>query len=353
LSNKPELFEEDPPSPGSDLRAKNKYSSWVLVFAFLLAALLLYFTLRGLDWNSFWRAITGGHYEILLLTIPLASINYFIRAVRWSTLVNTEKKIPLLSIFWANMVGYLGNAYLPARAGELIRSAYLGQKSGAGTSFVFATALVERLLDVIALVLIGCVALLLQSQISSLLAEAIKFMAAAGVIGLAFVIAIPFQEQLIIRLIDRMPWPSRIGGIVSKQVGRFLVGMRSLHNISRLVSFILLTAVIWLLDGLGNMIGVHIISQSLSLGQALILLAALGLSSASPSTPGYIGVYQFVAVSVLVPFGFSRPAALAYILISQGIGYLVVSFWGLIGLWQVNRARLGNGKDKLSDCKDR
>jgi len=81
------------------------------------------------------------------------------------------------------MVGYLGNAFLPARAGELIRSAYLGQKTGAGTSFVFATALVERLLDVIALVLIGSVAVLLQSQTSLLLADAIKVMAAAGVIA--------------------------------------------------------------------------------------------------------------------------------------------------------------------------
>lgn len=314
----------------------------MLVFAFLLAAVLLYFTLRGLDWASFWETITSGHYEFLLLTIPIASINYFIRAVRWSTLVNAERKVPLLSIFWANMVGYLGNAYLPARAGELIRSAYLGQKSGAGTSFVFATALVERLMDVIALVLIGSIAVLLQNQISALLASAIKIMAAAGVIGLGIVIVVPFQEKLITRLIARLPLPPRINQKVSEQAGRFLVGMRSLHNIRKLVNFILLTAVIWLIDGLGNMIGVHIISQSLSLGQSLILLAALGLSSAIPSTPGYIGVYQFVAVTVLMPFGFSRPAALVYILISQVFGYLIVSFWGLIGLWQVNRTPLGN-----------
>jgi len=39
----------------------------------------------------------------------------------------------------------------------------------------------------------------------------------------------------------------------------------------------------------------------------------------------------------LIPFGFSRPDALAYILISQVVGYLVISFWGLIGLWQINR----------------
>jgi len=91
-------------------------------------------------------------------------------------------------------------------------------------------------------------------------------------------------------------------------------------------------------DAVANVIGVHIIGQGLNIGQSLILLAALGLSSAIPSTPGYIGVYQFVAVTVLVPFGFSKPDALAYILISQVIGYLVISFWGLIGLWQINKA---------------
>ena len=39
----------------------------------------------------------------------------------------------------------------------------------------------------------------------------------------------------------------------------------------------------------------------------------MGLASALPSTPGYVGIYQFVAVSVLTPFGFSRTDAIAYI----------------------------------------
>ena len=309
-----------------------------MVFAFLFAAVLLYFTLRGLDWATFWQVIYNGHYEILLLVIPITSTNYFIRAIRWSILVNAEKKIPILSIFWANMVGYMGNAYLPARAGELIRSAYLGQRSGAGTSFVFATALVERLVDLIVLVLIGSISVLLQSQISTVLANAIKILAIAGAIGLVVVIIIPTQEKMISALIARIPLPSGLSKMISDQVRRFLVGMRALHNTRRLMSFIFLTAIIWLIDALGNMINVHIVLQNLTLGQSFILMAALGLSSAIPSTPGYIGVYQFVAVSVLVPFGFSRPAALAFILVSQVTNYIVVSFWGLLGLWKINRS---------------
>ncbi len=61
----------------------------------------------------------------------------------------------------------------------------------------------------------------------------------------------------------------------------------------------------------------------------------MGLSSAIPSTPGYVGVYQFVAVTVLVPFGFPRADALACSLVLQVMNDAVVTFWGLLGLWQL------------------
>jgi uncharacterized protein (TIRG00374 family) len=323
--------------PHNDPRRSRRRSLWVLLFSLILASVLLYFTLRGLDWAAFWKTIRNGHYEFLLLVIPIGSANYFIRALRWSIFVSSEKKIPILSVFWANMVGYMGNAYLPARAGELLRSAFLGEKSGLGTSFILATALVERILDAIALVLIGSISLLWLGNISPWLANAVRIMALAGLLGLAVIVAAPFQEKLIQRLFGWLPLPAKISKFVSNQITRFLVGMRCLQSGRRLLTFILLTAVIWLVDAVGATIGVRIISQTLSLGQALILLSALGLSSAVPSTPGYVGVYQFVAVAVLVPFGFSRSDALAYILISQILGYLVVSFWGLLGLWQLNK----------------
>jgi len=71
---------------------------------------------------------------------------------------------------------------------------------------------------------------------------------------------------------------------------------------------------------------------------AFLLIAGLGLGSALPSTPGYVGIYQFVAVSVLTPFGFSKTDAIAYILLAQAISYLLVGFWGTIGLMRYRRS---------------
>jgi uncharacterized membrane protein YbhN (UPF0104 family) len=78
--------------------------------------------------------------------------------------------------------------------------------------------------------------------------------------------------------------------------------------------------------------------MSITLPIAFLLIAGLGLGSALPSTPGYVGIYQFVAVSILTPFGYSRTDAIAYILLVQAMSYVVLAFWGLIGLAQQRKA---------------
>ena len=322
--------------PGGIRPSKQSRPTWVAAFSLCLGVTLLFFILKGLDWASFWEVLRKGRYEILLLTIPIGSISYYLRAVRWSTLLSFEKKITVLAVFWANMAGYMGNMLLPARAGELIRSAFLGKKSGTGTSYVLATALTERILDALALVLIGSIALLWQKDMPSSILNAVRIMAFAGTFGLLVFIIFPFQEARMLRLLKVLPLPNIFLQQISTQLTRFLIGMRTLQNAPRLLRFLLLTGVIWLIDGIGTVIGVRVISQTLQLSQALIFLSALGLSSAIPSTPGYVGVYQFVAVIVLVPFGFTKPEALAYMLISQILGYIMVTLWGLLGLWRIN-----------------
>ncbi len=301
--------------------------------ALLLAGIFLFLAFRGVDWSAFGNALLTGHYEFLLLTVPISTASYFLRSVRWGVFVQSGKPVPASSIFWANMAGYMGNAVLPARAGELLRSGLLGGKSGLGTGFVLATALVERVFDLIALVLIGSTALLLQPDISRELSIGLAAMMVAGGLGLLGFLAVPYLRNTILGLLNRLPGKGRAADLIRGQAARFLNGIQSLHDARRLGLFVLLTAVIWLADGFGVTIGVRIIHQTLALGPALVLLAALGLSSAIPSTPGYIGPYQFAAVAVLVPFGFPQADALAYILILQVVNLCLVSFWGLIGLW--------------------
>jgi uncharacterized membrane protein YbhN (UPF0104 family) len=79
----------------------------------------------------------------------------------------------------------------------------------------------------------------------------------------------------------------------------------------------------------------HALGIDLPFQVALLLLAGIGLGSALPSTPGYVGIYQFVTVSILTPFGVPHDDALAFSFVSQVLGYVVVLALGLPCLYRV------------------
>jgi uncharacterized membrane protein YbhN (UPF0104 family) len=81
---------------------------------------------------------------------------------------------------------------------------------------------------------------------------------------------------------------------------------------------------------------------------ALLLLAGLGLGSALPSTPGYVGIYQFVTVSILAPFGVGHDDALAYSFVSQALGYTVLLLLGLPALYSVKDWRQAMAIDETA-----
>jgi uncharacterized protein (TIRG00374 family) len=260
------------------------------------------------------------------------------RGLRWRVLLSAEKTLPLPTVFWATMTGYLGNAYLPARAGEVVRSVLIGQKGGISKSFALATALTERIVDAVLLVVICAAALTTVSALPDELTQALKVMAVVGAAGGLLLFFAPRMSGLVQSLIARLPLSETLREKIGGMAGAFLTGAASLQHWGRLVQFLLYSAVIWSLDTLTGLTVARAFGLSLTPPQVFILLAAIGLASALPSTPGYVGVYQFVAVTVLVPFGFSEAQALAYILGYQGVNYVVITLWGLIGLWKLRGA---------------
>lgn len=317
---------------------RRKTPVWLLILTLLLAAVLLYLAVRKVNWNELVSVLSQGNLALLLLAVGTLSVSCVARGLRWRVLLSAEKTLPLSTVFWATMTGYLGNAYLPARAGEVIRSMLIGQKGGISKSFSLATALTERLMDAVLLVVICAAALTTVSVLPQELVQGLKVMSVVGIIGGIALFVAPRMTGLVQSLIARLPLPDgpreKLGGMA----GSFLTGAASLQHWGRLAQFLLYSGVIWSLDTFTGLIVSRAFGLNMTPAQVFILLAAIGLASALPSTPGYVGVYQFVAVTVLVPFGYSEAEALAYILAYQGINYVVITLWGLIGLWKLRGA---------------
>ncbi len=297
-----------------------------------LAAVFLYYSLRGIEWKSVWITLQNAHPMIVLAAAGIMSVALFLRSFRWRVLLSAQQPVTVPLAFWATAAGYLGNNVLPARAGEVIRTLMISRRSGMSKAFVLTTALSERVVDALALITISAVVLLTLPEQPGWLAHAARPFAILGLAGAAAIGLLPAFEAFWFRFLARVPLPARLRHPIENILGQVLNGIRSFHDPGRLAKFLILTAVIWCLDGITTVVASSALGISITLPVAFLLVAGLGLGSALPSTPGYVGIYQLVAVGMLVPFGVSKTDAIAYILLFQAMNYAVVLLWGLMGI---------------------
>ena len=325
------------PSP-SPAPPRSNVLHWVIALA--LAAVLLYYSLRGIDWRQVWSTLATTRLEYVALMTVLGVGSLFLRAVRWRVLLLAGGRVHVSTAFWATCAGYFGNSFLPARAGELIRTVAIDAEAHLGRTFILTTALAERIVDAVALVLISSLVLLTLPSRPGWYSSAAKPFAIIGICGVLGIAILPKLERFWLRLLERMPVPARFRGTLQHILEQVLSGMRAFHDLRRLLTFVALTAVIWSLDAVGTMWGARSLDLTLNLPITFLLLTGLGLGSALPSTPGYVGIYQFVAVTVLMPFGYSRAAVIAFTLLIQVLQYVTTGIWGLFALLRFRKLKL-------------
>ena len=299
------------------------------VLSAALAVGLLYYALRGVEWTRVWTTIVHARWQYLAAACLTIGCSYFLRSFRWRILLNTDVHFDVYTVFVATMAGYMGNSFLPARAGEFVRSYIISRRSSLSKTYVLTTALSERMVDAMALVLASSVVLLGVNPKPAWLGDVSR--PTAPVAGLGMI-----------------PMPARLRDRLLELAAQILLGLRTFHSANRLLGFAFWTVVVWSLDCVTVLLGTRALGLDLQFRVALLLLAGLGLGSALPSTPGYVGIYQFVTVSILAPFGVGHDDALAYSFVSQALGYTVLLLLGLPALYSVKDWRQAMAIDETA-----
>ena len=316
---------------------RSKFLHWVI--AIVLAAVLLYYSLRGIDWQQVWSTLESTQLGYVACMVIISTGSVFLRAMRWRVLLQAGGEVRPATAFWATCAGYFGNNFLPARAGELVRTMMIDAEAGLGRTFVLTTALSERMIDAVTLVFISSVVLLTLPTRPGWYASAARPFAIIGMCGVLGIAILPRLERLWHYLLDRAPVPERFRGKLKHILEQILFGMRAFHDWRRLAAFLGMTAVIWFMDAVGTIIGARSLGLHLNLSMAYLFITGLGLGSALPSTPGYVGIYQFVAVTVLTPFGFPKSGVIAYTLLLQAMQYLSTGIWGMFALLRFRKLK--------------
>jgi uncharacterized membrane protein YbhN (UPF0104 family) len=90
---------------------EKRTSRWPLVLTLLLTAVLLFLAFRGVNWCKLVGTVQQARLGYLVLAVLVGSSSYLVCGLCWQVLIRAEKFVAPATVFWAMMMGYLGNSF--------------------------------------------------------------------------------------------------------------------------------------------------------------------------------------------------------------------------------------------------
>lgn len=302
----------------------------------VVSVLTLLFIASQIQIESFGSALLGADYGYVLPCVLFLVLGLVTRALRWRALL--QGGLPLNRAFSIMNVAYLVNGVLPLRLGELVRVFLASQVKGHPVAAwrVASTVLVERLLDLLAIVMMVLIALIF-APVPSELQTASLISAIAAIAGFGVLIVAARRRAWVYRLHDRVSrWvPALAQPRWRTWLDQFLDGVQPLTSLRTFLVLIFWTALSWLLSLIAGYFLMIAVFGSGNWVTTALYIAAAAFAIAVPAVPGNLGTYEWSILLALQAMGyndFNRMTAFAVLV--HAVNVLVHASTGLIGLLQ-------------------
>jgi hypothetical protein len=330
----------------------------VLVTA--LAAGLFAFFIRNADLSRVWTEMRGARTEWLASSVVLTVVMYFVRAERWQYLLAPIGPTRFWVAFKTTVIGFAATSALPARVGEVLRPYLLAKQEALPFTATLATIVVERILDLAAvLLLLGVYVALYRHEAASAapaLFRAITIGAALTSVVVVTVLALMFAmaghperlHALVLR-IERL-LPARIAHIVANLARTFAEGLGIVRRPGRLVASLGWSVVLWVLISSQAWLVGHAFGINLSFVGTFLLTAMLVVGVALPTPGGVGGAHEAFRLGTTSFFGANNDTAVGAAIVWHALSIVPVL---VAGAWFAMRDGLtvGNLKAMASEAR--
>ncbi|HNV81336.1 MAG: lysylphosphatidylglycerol synthase transmembrane domain-containing protein [Tenuifilaceae bacterium] len=302
-----------------------------LVLFLFLAALLLFFAFRGVNFKSIAEGFREANYLWVFVALLAGIASHIVRALRWRLLMEPiGHKPPLLNTLGALMVGYLTNIAFP-RMGELARCGSLKKTDRVPFEPLFGTVIVERAVDLIALLVLLAVVFLIRIEFfgSFLWNEAIlpigqrinSIFVNSPLIPVMVIVAI----LMLIILIRRNVFGHKLNNRITSIFWAVIDGLKSIYTMKKRRAFLGYTFLMWFLYWLMTWLMVFSTAPTSQLGpiDGFFLLVVGSMGMAAPVQGGF-GAFHIITAMGLGIYGIERAQGLVYAIISHESQTLLV-----------------------------
>jgi len=308
-----------------------------LVFA-ITASLLVLFA-RGANLAEVWNHILTADWPLLIVALVASSSAYVLRARRWQFLLRPVGPTRFAGALRATIMGFAASFVLPGRTGEVLRPYLLARGEGLSAMAAFATIVVERLLDLIGVLLLFA-AFLSVVHPERAIANAYLFRAvqigglAAGALSVvAFVVLVvaarhPDRALRVVRRVAAILSPA-LAEKVAGTAKTFLAGLAILREPGDAAIALAGAFPLWLCSA----VSIWCVSEAFHLGvpvSGTFLLLMLLVVGVSVPTPGGVGsVHYAFRLGATVLYGASDDRAVGAAIVLHALTIVPVSLAGV------------------------
>jgi uncharacterized protein (TIRG00374 family) len=319
----------------------------------LLAVLIIWLFGRGLDWHQVKLAVEKSDWRLIVLAVAFVLLGYLWRALRWQAFLAPLAKASLREVWIATTIGF-GAVLLVGRAAEVVRPAVLPMRDKrVRPAASFVTIMVERLYDMMAVVLFFAVNLLWFRPAPGTAADFSRARIAGwllvGLLGIAIGLLIWFKRryQSVIgwldkRISDGSRLRSRLKRALLSTLEQLATALSVLSDVRQLAISIGWTLLLWLSVAIGNLLVFRAFGLPFGMSQVLFVLGWSMVGSAVPTPGGAAGAFHAAAGAALVLLGVGRDQAAAIAIILHLVDFAPAALFGLFYFLRgdINVARL-------------
>lgn len=303
----------------------------------VISVLTLAYALQGNDLSRIGQEAARGRYVFLLPSLGVAWIGLLLRGVRWRALL--DGRIGLWPSLHIMNVGYLFNAWLPFRLGEVARSYLVTRLTPPIPIFTSLSSIVaERLIDLLMVVVIIALAVSMTPVPPEVAtgARASALLAVAGIVFLAVLAARRGLAHWLLDVAQRiLPFLRRFH--LRQVVNHLLDGIAPLASVKGIARAFFWTAAAWIPSIVAGYILLFTFYETPRWEAALLMIAIASLAIALPAVPGSVGPFEAAVILGLQAGGMiggentpERAFAFAVMLHIMNVALYAVTGW--IGL---------------------
>ncbi|MEK7728106.1 MAG: lysylphosphatidylglycerol synthase transmembrane domain-containing protein, partial [candidate division KSB1 bacterium] len=285
-------------------------------------------------YSLMFATLRQANYWLLVPGILFMFVSHWLRAIRWGYFMAPIKKIDTPTLFSAVMIGYCANNIFPLRLGEILRPYALGKATGVSRMATFATIFVERLIDVLSLLLLLAVSLVFHDY-PEWIKSGTLVVFSLTLAGTIFIVFLMLRTHDTLRLVDFLMtrFPQRARDLVHKLLHSFLDGFTIFKKSEHYWAIIWQSVVIWFfyaaiiyftLEAFGfNQL------YALPPGATIVILVMASLGLMVPAAPASLGTFHLICQQALMLFHVPQSESLSFAIILHLANFVPVTLVGL------------------------